>query len=58
MKKQKKYKTKKHAPLKDSVRGYIGEISVAMVLQIQTDNSRVIKQGATNLVIDRVKVFY
>ena len=28
---------KKHAPLQDSVRGYIREISVAMFLQIQTD---------------------
>ena len=28
---------KKHAPLQDSVRGYIREISVVMFLQIQTD---------------------
>ena len=28
---------KKYAPLQDSVRGYIREISVAMFLQIQTD---------------------
>ena len=28
---------KKNAPLQDSVRGYIREISVAMFLQIQTD---------------------
>ena len=34
-------KKTKYAPLEDSVRGYIGEISVAMFLQIQTDNSHV-----------------
>ena len=31
-------KIKKNAPLQGSVRGYIREISVAMFLQIQTDN--------------------
>ena len=36
MKKTNKQK-KKHAPLQDSVRGYIREISVAMFLQIQKD---------------------
>ena len=30
-------KKKKHAPLQDSVREYMREISVAMFLQIQTD---------------------
>ena len=34
---KKKQKNKKHAPLQDSVRGYMREISVAVFLQIQTD---------------------
>ena len=46
MKKQKKQKTKKHAPLQDTVRGYIREISVAMFLQIQTD--MYLKRGRKN----------
>ena len=35
----------KHAPLQDSVRGYIREIPLAMLLQIQTENSRVITRS-------------
>ena len=34
---QQKKERKKPAPLQDSVREYIGEISVAMFLQIQSD---------------------
>ena len=37
MKKKSKLKQKKHTPLQDSVRRYIREISVAMFLQIQTE---------------------
>ena len=36
-KKKQKQKQKKHTPLQDSVRRYIREISVAMFLQIQTE---------------------
>ena len=39
-------KTKKYAPLQDSVRGYITEISVAMFLQIQID--MYLKRGRKN----------
>ena len=34
---KKKKNKQKHAPLQDSVRGFIREISVAMFLQIQID---------------------
>ena len=37
MKKKKKESKEKYATLQDSARGYIREISVAMILQIQTD---------------------
>ena len=39
-------KKKKHAPLQDSVRGYLREISVVMFLQIQTD--MYLKRGSKN----------
>ena len=44
MKKNKQ--TNKHAPLQDSVRGYIREISVVMFLQIQTE--MYLKRGSKN----------
>ena len=51
-------KKKKHAALQDSVRGYIRGISVAMLLQIQTGNSRVIirSQKQKNICCERANI--